>query len=150
MNEIFETTEPTVEDQTYDSFIKGIVKNTSKDFKKHLLECLVHEEQLTEKIEEEYLDTMTEDEYSIETEPPKKIHENNRNYIINDTELYMAIQALNSKDRKTILLSAYNSLTDREISETLGIPRRTIADRRAKAMRKLRTLMLRRRRDTDE
>ena len=83
-------------------------------------------------------------------EQPKHIYENNQEYIVNDTELYMAIQALKPNERKTILLSAYNSLTDREISETLGIPRRTIADRCAKAMRKLRTLMLMRRRYTNE
>lgn len=150
MNEIFETTEPTVEDKKYDAFIKGIIKNTSRNFTRQLSDLLAHEEQLSEKIEEEYLDIIAEDEYSIETEPPKHIHENNREYIINDAELYIAIQALSSKERKTILLSAYNSLTDREISETLGIPRRTIADRRAKAMRKLRALMLRRRKHTDE
>lgn len=150
MNEIFETTEPTVEDKKYDAFIKGIIKNTSRNFTRQLSELFAHEELLSEKTEDGCLDIIAEDVYSIETNLPKHIHENDCEYIINDAELYIAIQALNSKERKTILLSAYNSLTDKEISETLGIPRRTIAYRRAKAMRKIRTLMLRRRNDTDD
>lgn len=149
MDEIFETTEPTGEDKKYDAFIKGIIKNTARSFTRQLSEIIAHEEHLNEN-EEEYPNGIIEDKYFIDTDPPKRIHENNREYIIKDTELYMAIQALNPKERKTILLSAYNSLTDREISETLGIPRRTIADRRAKAMRSLRTLMIMRRRNIDE
>ncbi|MFQ7292370.1 MAG: hypothetical protein ACLRQ0_09070 [Monoglobales bacterium] len=40
MNEIFETTEPTVEDKKYDAFIKGIIKNTSRNFNKKYLKKL--------------------------------------------------------------------------------------------------------------
>lgn len=50
MNEIFETTEPTVEDKKYDAFIKGIIKNTSRNFTRQLSDLLAHEEQLSEKI----------------------------------------------------------------------------------------------------
>ena len=145
MNEIFETTEPTGEDKKYDAFIKGIVKNTTRAFTRQLMDKISHEEYLDDQTKEEFLHNISKDEYPCEAELPKHIHENNQEYIIKDAELYMAIQALSPKERKTILLSAYNSLTDKEISETLGIPRRTIANRRTKAIWKLRTLMMRRR-----
>ena len=57
--------------------------------------------------------------------------------IILKADLDMALEKLSKEQREAILGYFYKDLNDREISEKLGIPTRTVSYRRSSGIRKL-------------
>lgn len=140
---MFKSDKTTEADKRFDAYMNSAIsKQISKSIMK-LKPIDINESSLEDKTNSS--DLMQEDDYRIEEKSPHLIFENKQSYSIGNIDLYDALMALKPIDRRIFLLKEYNSCTDAEIENRLGISRNTINSKQRSVKIKIRTFLLKRR-----
>ncbi len=117
----------------FDAFCKKVLKNALKDYYRQVKVLVSHEIEFSSMSVSSLLAIYTVDEYNLSPcllvgEYAVRIH---------DERIEKAVLKLEKRCRDIILLSFWQEMNDREISQVLGIPRRTVQYLRHKALNKL-------------
>ena len=121
-------------EKQFDHFCKVVLKNEKKDICKHNKYLLVNEKAFSELTYDELNQLYSLDDYS---DICFRIIVLGFEISIEDERLFKAIKALPEKRKTIILLSYWLGMTDKEISRTLKLVRRTVSYMRINALKQL-------------
>lgn len=121
-------------EKQFDHFCKMVLKNEKKDICKHNKYLLMNEKTFSELTFDEFNQMYSVDKYLGFC---FKITVSGFQINIEDERLFDAIRELPEKSRDIILLSYWLDMTDKEISNTLNLVRRTVCYLRANALKQI-------------
>lgn len=122
----------------FDALSKAVLKYGARDYHRRLKNRRAHEVTFSELSEQDLAKLSVTDEYFKDAFSFSVL---GHDVSVTDEQLAEALQTLSEDRRDIILLAFFLGMNDREIAEQLNFVRRTVADRRAKALQEIKKIM---------
>jgi len=122
----------------FDTLSKAVLKYAARDYHHKMKNRRAHEVNFSELSEQDLAKLSVTDEYFKDAFSFSVL---GHDVSVTDEQLAEALHSLSADRREIILLAFFLGMNDREIAEQLNLVRRTVADRRAKALQEIRKIM---------